>query len=280
MSLCGVYQIKSLRTGKVYIGSSEDMGERLARHRRMLKRGTHHSYKLQKEVDRYGLAALEFKPLLVCAVKDLLFFEQRAIQAFNAVKRGFNVAEVAGAPMRGMKHTDATRLKMSLASKGKPKSPEHCEAKAAARRGKTTSDTHKARIKASWEERRLIPISEETRKKLSEAGKGRPVAKASRLALIEWNKSWKGKKRGPLNISEEERQRRIAVNKARGGQPLRAEIQDDVREKKQAAWAARKAAGLHTRRWYTNRGLPVPWETPTTEPTTDGDTFPPSPSEE
>ena len=139
---------------------------------------------------------------------------------------------------------------------------------------------HGQRVRAAWVLRRLVPVSAETRKRLSNAGKGRPVSPKSLAGLIAWNRSWKGKKRGPMTISEEERQRRIAANKARAGQPLRAEIQDDVREKKQAAWAARKAAGLHTRRWYVNRGIPVPWETPTIETNNDGDPLPASPSEE
>lgn len=280
MTLCGVYQIKSLRTGRLYIGSSENLIERLAKHRRLLKRGVHHSYKLQREVSLHGIDVLEFKPLVICAPKDLLFFEQRLIQGFNTVKRGFNVAEVAGAPMRGRKHTDATKRKMSAASKGKPKTAEHAANISKGKRGKAMPEQHRVRVRAAWVTRRLVPVSEETRKKLAEAGKGRPVAEVSRLALIAWNKSWKGKKRGPMVLTDEERQRRIDANKARKGQALRAEIQDDVRGKKQAAWAARKAAGLHTRRWYVNRGIPVPWETPTMEPTTDGDTFPPSPSEE
>lgn len=280
MTLCGVYQIRNLHTGKVYIGSSDNMKGRLARHRRLLRAGNHHSYKLQRDYDYYGAEAFEFKPVVICAVKDLLFFEQRLITGFSAVKRGYNVAEVAGAPMRGRKHTEQTREQMSRASKGKPKTPEHAANSAKARQGLSMPPTHSQRVRAAWVIRRLTPVSAETRKKLSEAGKGRVVSPKSLAGLVAWNRSWKGKKRGPMNLTDEERQRRIDANKARAGQSIRAEIQDDVRKKKQASWDARKAAGLHTRRWYVNRNLPVPWESVTTKPTTDGETFPTPPSEE
>ncbi len=43
----GIYQIVNLLTGKVYIGSSINIDERWRLHRKQLKRGNHHSYKLQ-----------------------------------------------------------------------------------------------------------------------------------------------------------------------------------------------------------------------------------------
>ncbi|OQA30492.1 MAG: NUMOD3 motif (2 copies) [Acidobacteria bacterium ADurb.Bin340] len=50
--------------------------------------------------------------------------------------------------------------KMSKAGRGKKKPP--------------FTEEHKAAIKAAWERRRLTPVSEETRKRQSEARKGKP----------------------------------------------------------------------------------------------------------
>ena len=280
MMICGVYSIQNTMTGRTYIGSSENVKDRLTRHKRLLAHGKHHSRKLQKDYDLYGAKAFKAKILLICRKEDLLFFEQRAIRVFNSVNVGYNVAEIAGAPMRGRKHTDETKKKMSKASKGKKKSPEHAKHIGDVQRGKPLSPEHREKIKEAWKVRRLTPVSEETREKLSEAGKGRPVSPKSLARLIARNRSWKGKKRGPLNITEEQRQRQIASNKARKGSKQNPERAEEVKAGKQAKWAERKAKGLHTRRWYTNRGFQVPEEIATSESTTDGSTSPTSPTEE
>lgn len=49
--------------------------------------------------------------------------------------------------------------------------------------------------------------------------------------------------------------------KARAGKRYEGEEAEELKIKKQAAWAERKAKGLHTRRWYMNRGLEIPSET-------------------
>lgn len=266
----GVYRIRNLRTGKTYVGSSDDMADRCKRHLRLLHQGRHHSLKLQRSFDKHGEAAFEFKPLLVCAVKDLLFFEQRALDAFDAVRRGYNVAATAGAPMRGRTHTTRTKEKMSGASLGKKKAPEHAKAIGDGKRGEPLSARNRQGIKESWKTRRLVPVSEETRRRLSEAGTGRTVSEKSRKALIARNKARAGEVRGPMTLTPEGLQARIDANKARKGSKQNPDRAEEVRKSKQDAWAARKAAGLHTRRWYANRGLSVPGETPTTNPHNDG----------
>lgn len=276
----GVYLIRNPRTGKTYVGSSDDMADRCRRHLRLLKAGKHHSFKLQKDFNRYGAESFEFKMLLICAVNDLLFFEQRALVAFDAVRAGYNVAPEAGAPMRGRKHTPGTKAKMSGASKGRKKTPEHAKAIGDAKKGKPLSTKNRLGIKKSWETRRLVPVSDETRRRLSEAGQGRAVTEKSRQALITRNKARAGEQRGHLTLTPEGLEGRIAANKARKGTPQRAEIKEDLKKAKQAAWAARKAAGLHTRRWYSNRGLPVPGETQTSETYNDGVASPALPPQE
>lgn len=254
----GVYLITNTVTGKVYVGSAENMAERMKKHLRLLKNNRHHSFKLQQDFNRFDAGTFTFKPLLICAVKDVLFFEQRAIDQLNAVEDGYNVAREAGAPMRGRKHTGATKDRMSKASRGKAKSVEHAKAIGDSRRGKPLSTKQREGIKRSWETRRLTPVSEETRKKISATSKGRPVSQKSKDALIARNKARLGVKTGPLDLSPEERQRRIDANKARTGTKLSPEVAVGAKASKQATWAARKAAGLHTRRWYLNRGLQVP----------------------
>lgn len=255
----GVYQIKNLVTGKVYVGSAADVNYRWSQHRRLLMNGTHHSRKLQNSWNKHGVENFVFEMRLICAESDLLFYEQRALDTLKAVECGYNISPIAGSPMRGLKHSDGAKAKMSSASLGKPKSEEHATNSSKGHKG-VLHPERSERVKKQWETRRLTPVSEETRKKLSEAGKGRPVSEKSRLALIARNKARKGTPTGPMILSDEERQRRIDSNKARAGSPIRSEIKDGVKASKQAAWAERKAKGLHTIRWYRNRGLEIPLE--------------------
>lgn len=266
----GVYLIRNTRTGKTYVGSSDDMADRCRRHLRLLRRGRHHSLKLQRSFDKHGEDAFEFKPLLICAVKDLLFFEQRALDTFNAARQGYNIAATAGAPMRGRTHTTGTKEKMSGASLGKKKAPEHAKAIGDSRRGKKMSPAFCEAATQGWKKRRLTPVSEETRKKLSEAGAGRTVSEKSRQALIARNEARTGEVRGRMTLTPTGLRARIDANTARKGSKQNPDRTEEVRKSKQDAWAARKAAGLHTRRWYANRGLPVPVENLTTNPHNDG----------
>jgi len=76
----------------------------------------------------------------------------------------------------GKRHTEATKQKIATSRIGKPLSEEHKQVLSQHLAGRSgewshTEDT-KARLKKAWEHRRLTPISEETRKKMSEAGKG------------------------------------------------------------------------------------------------------------
>ncbi len=59
----GVYQIRCVPTGKIYIGSAVDLKARWDGHRRRLRRGVHHNAHLQYAWDKYGEASFEFSVL-------------------------------------------------------------------------------------------------------------------------------------------------------------------------------------------------------------------------
>lgn len=256
-TLSGVYTIKNGVTGGLYVGSTGNLAVRSKVHLRLLQTGSHHSAPLQNAWNKYGSEAFTFVPLFYCSVNDLLKFEQRAMEVLGP---SYNVSKVAGSPMRGRKHSHQTKQRMSEASKGRPKSDTHRQNIGLSKQGVKLSEEQKAKIRAAWVARRNKPVSEVTRKKLSEAGKGRPVSPKSLAALIAYNKERKGKKTGPMNLTEAERAKRVERNKARKGSPLRPEIAKQVKEAKQSKWSERKAKGLHTIRWYKNRGLEIPSE--------------------
>lgn len=58
--MVGIYKIKNRITHKVYIGESVDIKSRWYTHKSELRRGVHHSERLQKEWKKYGEKAFRF----------------------------------------------------------------------------------------------------------------------------------------------------------------------------------------------------------------------------
>ena len=58
---CGIYRIINKVTGHTYIGSSRDIDARWKSHRAALRRGQHHSSRLQSAFNEYGESAFEFE---------------------------------------------------------------------------------------------------------------------------------------------------------------------------------------------------------------------------
>jgi len=99
--LPGVYQIRCMPTGKIYVGSAVDLRERWEHHCRSLCRGDHHNIHLQNAWDKYGEENFEFSVLeLVSDAPDLLRVEQEWIDRTGCADRnvGFNIYDTAGSP--------------------------------------------------------------------------------------------------------------------------------------------------------------------------------------
>jgi|688.fasta_scaffold627511_1 hypothetical protein len=107
----GVYAIKHRESGRCYVGSSKDMVRRMKLHQYFLDKNVHHSTKLQRAWNKYGKEAFEFSMLLKCDVKNLLMYEQIAINGFDSANAGFNVCVKAGS-REGTPHDEATLCKM------------------------------------------------------------------------------------------------------------------------------------------------------------------------
>jgi group I intron endonuclease len=118
--ISGVYVIENNITGKVYIGSSQDVKRRWREHVAALKRGDHHSKYLQRSFDKHGHDAFLFRVLIQCDINNLLWYEQRAIDGFNSSngKYGYNHSSVAGS-RRGVRHPEEVRAKMRLAARNR-----------------------------------------------------------------------------------------------------------------------------------------------------------------
>jgi group I intron endonuclease len=122
--LCGVYSITHIDSGRLYIGSSINLYKRLIKHKSDLNAKRHHSPVLQNAWNKYGESGFEMKVLeLVSDPQSLLEIEQNWL---NKVNPFYNICKTAGNRL-GFKASEETKLKLSKALKGKPKTPEHIE---------------------------------------------------------------------------------------------------------------------------------------------------------
>lgn len=146
----GIYQIVNFVNGMRYIGSSSNLKNRLCEHKRQLNKNCHTNKFLQNASNKYGINNFKFEILLYCSKEDLIFYEQRAIDAydFNTL---YNI-RIKAESNQGLKASDETRKKLSTERKTRKLSSET---------RKKISESHKGKI-----------LSDETKRKLSEINTG------------------------------------------------------------------------------------------------------------
>jgi group I intron endonuclease len=210
----GIYQIKNLVNGKVYIGSSVNIKARWSGHRSSLRKNTHHSAALQRAWNKYGADAFEFSILEIVADKSKIFErETHYVSFFNSANGidGYNTLVVGGSAagykhsdearakmskgqkaipyekrleycvsFKGRKHSEETKLKMSLSSKRVSPSAEHRLAISKVHKGKQISAEHRAIVGAATALKNKTP---EMRAKVSAALKGRVITPEWRAKL-------------------------------------------------------------------------------------------------
>ena len=162
---CGIYKIENMINGRLYIGSSNQLRRRFYLHKWDLRRGKHHSITLQRSWDKYGEGAFQFTILLYCTVVMLRFYEQRGIDSLDTVNpaKGFNICCDASSAGTGRVWTDEQKRAKSIERKGKKVTPKTLKHLIASRkRGPDHPMFGKHHTK-------------ESRKKISEALKGRKV---------------------------------------------------------------------------------------------------------
>ena len=113
----GVYQILNLINDKRYIGSAYDLIGRRGRHFNDLGKRIHDNPKLQRAFNKYGKENFEFQIILRCDIKDLLFYEQIAINIFDHKTELYNIRRKAS-NNEGLKHTEETKKNISKRTSG------------------------------------------------------------------------------------------------------------------------------------------------------------------
>ena len=215
----GIYQIKSLANGKVYIGKDSHIPKRCVTHYNTLKLNLHPNKHLQSSFNKHGEQAFEYSwvPITVKTKQTLNTVEKLAIylaQSSNS-KFGYNKTEGGdgGVPTKEARKAISKALLGKLLStahkkalsesrfgkKRKPFSEAHKKAMSKAQLGKLLSVEHKQKISESLK----VALSKpEIKKKMSEAsskgqlGKKRgPMSEAHKAAI---SKGMFGKKHGPM----------------------------------------------------------------------------------
>lgn len=240
MKRSGIYHITNTVNGKRYVGSAVSFQRRWLEHRSLLRRGLHHSRILQRAWNKYGEQAFAFKPLLVCAKTDLIFYEQRAIDTFRPE---YNISPTAGNCL-GFKHSAESRARMSAANKGKKlprevvakiaaantgqkRSSEFRVAQAARATGRAPSDETKAKLSAI-NTGKTMPSATKEKISIALKGVGKPPRSAEHAAKI--SAATKGKPKGPK--SEETKAKMRAAAKLRDNSGLQT---PEARQKRAAS---------------------------------------------
>jgi group I intron endonuclease len=172
----GIYKITNLENGKFYIGSSYNVYERWHCHRAKLKKNTHNNHHLQCSYNLYGKDKFKYSVLIFCDRENLLLYEQMFLDNLNPE---YNIATDARAPNIGRKNSKEAIEKF-----------------------------RKARIGH--------PVSEETRKKISESLRGRPGHKHTEQARKKISESKKGLPSPMLGKKHSEQTRKLMSKLAIG----------------------------------------------------------------
>lgn len=183
---CGIYAILNTATDKRYVGSAVNIRKRWTVHRHYLRKGTHHSSKLQRSWNKHGEIAFQFDILLNCIENSLCYYEEFFIARFNATtNQGYNVEKI----VRGRKITaPETRAKLAEASRKRGQTLATRAKMSALKKGKPLTDEHKRALRGprgKLENIRLSKLgeknpnfrksrSEDTKLRIAESQRGKP----------------------------------------------------------------------------------------------------------
>lgn len=176
---CGIYKITNTITGDYYIGSACNISNRWSLHRRTLANNKHHSIHLQRAYNKYGAEYFKFSVLEYCEKEKLIEREQYYI---DSKRPSYNILPIAGSSL-GIKRSEEAKRKMSEAWKTRlPVSDETRHKMSDAQKGK--HPTEEAIYKRS-EALKGRHLSEEHKRKISEIRKGVPLSEETKHKISE-----------------------------------------------------------------------------------------------
>lgn len=119
--ISGIYAIRNIITGKLYIGSAVNIGDRLHKHRGRLRSNIHPNKHLQLAWNKYWEQSFEF--IILEYVEDvnlLLHAEECWIEYHSTYKKefGYNARRKPNSNL-GLKFSEETKAKISASNIGK-----------------------------------------------------------------------------------------------------------------------------------------------------------------
>ena len=227
--ISGIYQIKNTKNNKIYVGSSINIKARWSQHRSDLKKMKHHSKHLQRAWYHYGEDAFVFSILEDVEDPNLLIErEQHYLDLYKSYEKeiGYNNSPTAKNCL-GYRHTDEAKARMSKSRKGLKRSEEtKRKMSIAGKNRKPITEETREKMRTSSMKRWSDPnaCSAETRKKMSEAHKGR----------VPWNKG--------VETPEEVKKK---ISETLQGRPSPMKNRKHTKETKQKMSAARSGENNH-----------------------------------
>lgn len=168
VDFAGIYMIKNIVNGKVYIGSSTNIRKRWNQHRCYLEGNKHHCKALQNSYNKHGKINFEYILVETCESSILEIREQFWIDKYWGKTTCYN----------------AFRTAYSVSGENHPMF------------GNTHSPESRAKIKEA-RSRQIISHSPETRKKIGRPGKKMPIEHINKMVAARNGKAWnKGLKTG------------------------------------------------------------------------------------
>jgi len=164
-----VYIITNKANGKVYIGVTKcSLRKRWNEHICAANKGTKKTF-ISRAISKYGKDMFTMELFKKCDTESEMYAtEIMLITKYNSNDRsnGYNNSVGGEISSKGMRHSPETRAKISATQSNKKRQPHSIQAKESMRLAALGRDMSKA-VAASVLKRRGVPLSKETRNKLS-----------------------------------------------------------------------------------------------------------------
>lgn len=192
----GIYKITCVVNGKVYIGKSVNLRQRLNKHRNCVKNGKGNFY-FQNAILKYGWDSFTVEILKffdnfnkLTDNQSLLELEAQYIEFYDStnVDKGYNLCKYSS-DGTGIPRSEETKRKISISNLGKKNSEEHKMKCGLANSGKIQTEEHKMK-RGLYNKGRIC--SEETKDKMRQAklGKKHSEETKDKMRLSKLNKNY------------------------------------------------------------------------------------------
>jgi len=194
----GIYCFENLVNSKKYVGQAQDIYVRIMAHIRELKRNVDNSKLLQKAWNKYGEENFKIYVIELAQIEKLNDMEIYYIAYLRShySENGYNISYGGESVMRGLKHSQETKKKMSEIRIGTKQTDDTKRKISDSWKTRVVSEETRVKISIS---RMGSTVSVETKKKISEAQLGVPHTQETKNNIA---KSKLGKKRGKNTSSE------------------------------------------------------------------------------